>query len=111
MENLSLNDGEAGDGDIEAFCFRSAYERSYAQRAKTDFSYDTLKEVVDYGKRMKLKMCVSQRVAMWQMEFPESGIFFDKKFSDSIKLTTHIKGLNLASSSLYANASEQTLKN
>ena len=81
VENLSLNDGEAGDGDIEAFCFRSAYERSYAQRAKTDFSYDTLKEVVDYGKRMKLKMCVSQRVAMWQMEFPESGIFFDKKFT------------------------------
>ena len=40
-----------------------------------------------------------------------ADLFFNKKFSDSIKRTTRIKGLDLASSSLYASASQERLNN
>ena len=82
IENLSYNNGVITDTDENDFSYAHSYHKNYFYGHKNHFSYETLKEIVDYGHKNGIKMCVSQRIAEWGMEYPEDRIFFEQKFAE-----------------------------
>lgn len=82
IESLSHNNGKVEDCEIENFAFARTIDRAFQTRWKKDYSYDTLKEVVECGKRYGIKMCVSLRIAEWGCEFPLDRICFEQKFAE-----------------------------
>ena len=88
IENLAKDDGGLACCDTETFSFDRGYDKSFAEQWSDCFSYDTLKNLVVYGKSLGLKMCISMRSALWCMEFPYDKIFFDHRFT---KEHTHLR--------------------
>ena len=81
IESLAHNNGEITDCDIDNFSFGRTIDKSFYTQYRTEYSGDTLKEIVSYGKKNGLKMCVSTRVAEWGMNFPYDKIHFEQKFA------------------------------
>ena len=80
IESLAHNNGEITDCDIDDFAFNRTIDKSFYTQYKSSYSDDTIREIVSYGKKCGLKMCVSMRVAEWGMNFPYDRISFEQKF-------------------------------
>ena len=82
IENLALNNGVIKDTSENDFSYAHSYHKDFFKGHRKNFSYDTLKDLVSYGQSKGIKMCVSQRIAEWGMEYPEDRIFFEQKFAN-----------------------------
>lgn len=80
IEDLGRDAGKVTDCDVSEFSFAYNHQFDFYNGYK-NYSYDTLKTVVDYGKENNIKMCISQRIAGWGMEYPEDKMFFENDFA------------------------------
>lgn len=81
IEDLSHNNGEVVGCEVDEFVFDREIDKSFYKGIRTHYSDDTLREVVEYGHKLGLKMCISNRVAFWCSEYPYDGSYFDQKFT------------------------------
>lgn len=81
IEDLSHSDGEITDCDVEEFAFSRSIDKAFYKGWREHFSKEVLREVVEYGHRLGLKMCISSRVAFWCSEFPGDRSYFDQRFA------------------------------
>lgn len=81
IEDMANSDGEVVECDPEDFVFHRAIDKSYYKGRREHFSKESLREIIDYGHRIGLKMCVSSRIAFWCSEFPGDRNYFDQKFA------------------------------
>ena len=81
IENISHNNGKITDCSPEEFSFFRSADKAFYNSFKSCFSRDVLRDLVSYGQKMGLKMCVSMRVCEWGMDFPFDRIHFEQQFA------------------------------
>lgn len=81
FENIRLFvDSDPSTGSWETFAFPREVDRRVQRLFRDSFTFPMLKDLIDYGHSKGLKICSSQRMGAWGMEFPFDQCYFDSRF-------------------------------
>ena len=83
MENVTIFDGEVSTGNRENFIFLNKSDRDVQYNLKRYTTPEMWKTVVDYGRKLGLKMCISMRMGAWGIEFPDDQKYFVNSFKEA----------------------------
>jgi len=80
LENISFFNSEIiNERSPDEFAYVPEFE-TYCKAFK-GYTIEMLKDLVDFGHSMGLKMCSSMRMGFWGKEFPDDQILFENKFA------------------------------
>lgn len=81
LENIrSFTSCDPTTGSWETFAFPRPVDQRVQRLVKTSYTQAMLEDLVAYGHSKGLKMCGSQRMGAWGMEFPFDQCYFDVEF-------------------------------
>lgn len=83
LENILLFDGQVTTGNPENFAFPRPADKLVELGLKKNFTFDMLRDLVEYGHNMGIKMCSSRRMGAWGMEFPYDEMYFISTFREA----------------------------
>lgn len=81
LENILVFDGEVSTGNIDNFSFCRGGDRQVQELLKREFTPQMLSDLVEYGHKSGLKMCLSLRMGAWGLEFPYDQMYFVNSFA------------------------------
>ena len=81
MENIFIFDGSIGNPDNFAFC--RPFDAIYARRFRDSYTPEVLRDLIAFGHRQGLKMCMSMRMGAWGMEYPYDQTYFVNRFKEA----------------------------
>ncbi len=83
VENILIFDGECTTGNEDNFAFCRTADELVQRRIKKYYTKEMLADLMQYGHRQGLKMCISLRMGAWGIEYRGDQMYFANQFKDA----------------------------
>jgi hypothetical protein len=83
LEDIFIFDGECSTGNADNFAFCGPIDELVQRRIKRYYTREMLADLMRYGHKQGLKMCVSMRMGAWGIEYPYDQMYFINQFKDA----------------------------
>ncbi len=80
LENVFIYDGECSTGNPDNFAFPREGDEKFQRLRDSQYTKETMADLVRYGQKQGLKMCISMRMGGWELEFPYDQMYFENHF-------------------------------